>query len=68
MPTTIERSHSNGAKPVTTAYSPPSPPPRRPPGKDDTSGYWAAFSLLLGEEPMVIVPLDPHDYKLAWCA
>jgi nitrite reductase (NO-forming) len=49
MPATIERPHSNG----TRAYSPPPPPPRRP-RSDDNSGYWAAFSLLLG---MLVVVL-----------
>ena len=49
MPATIERPHSNG----THAYSSP-PPPRRPRVGDDNSGYWAAFSLLLGMLVVVI--------------
>src|SRR5512132_2291562 len=44
MPQTAERTRgANGAQP----YSPPPPPPRRR-RESDNSGYWAAFSLLLG--------------------
>jgi nitrite reductase (NO-forming) len=50
MPRTAERTQSaNGAQP----YSPPPPPPRRR-RESDNSGYWAAFSLLLG---MLVVVL-----------
>src|SRR5512133_2574014 len=50
MPQTAERTQSaNGAQP----YSPPPPPPRRR-RQSDNSGYWAAFSLLLG---MLVVVL-----------
>jgi hypothetical protein len=50
MPETAERTESaNGAQP----YSPPPPPPRRR-RESDNSGYWAAFSLLLG---MLVVVL-----------
>ena len=50
MPTTIQPKQTNGTKP---AYTPPSPPPRRP-RDSDNSGYWAAFSLLLGMLVVVI--------------
>jgi nitrite reductase (NO-forming) len=43
MPTILERTRTNGA--IQPAQPPPSLPPQRP---DDNSGYWAAFSLLLG--------------------
>jgi nitrite reductase (NO-forming) len=46
MSATVQRPLSNGTEPLST-YPPPPPPPRRP-RKDDNSGYWAAFSLLLG--------------------
>jgi nitrite reductase (NO-forming) len=50
MPQTSERTRgANGAQP----YSPPPPPPRRR-RESDNSGYWAAFSLLLG---MLVVVL-----------
>jgi nitrite reductase (NO-forming) len=50
MPETAERTESaNGAQP----YAPPPPPPRRR-RESDNSGYWAAFSLLLG---MLVVVL-----------
>jgi len=49
MPSTLERPRTNGQP----TYSPPPPPPRRT-RKDDNSGYWAAFSLLLG---MLVVVL-----------
>jgi nitrite reductase (NO-forming) len=50
MPQTAERTRgANGAQP----YSPPPPPPRRR-RESDNSGYWAAFSLLLG---MLVVVL-----------
>src|SRR5919198_2382860 len=51
MPTTQERQRTNGGRPA--AYTPPAPPPRRP-RQSDNSGYWAAFSLLLG---MLVVVL-----------
>jgi nitrite reductase (NO-forming) len=40
MPATLERPQANGT------YTPPRPPRR--PRETDNSGYWAAFSLLLG--------------------
>jgi nitrite reductase (NO-forming) len=49
MPQTAERTQTNGAQP----NSPPPPPPRRR-RQSDNSGYWAAFSLLLG---MLVVVL-----------
>jgi nitrite reductase (NO-forming) len=50
MPQTAERTQgANGAQ----SYSPPPPPPRRR-RESDNSGYWAAFSLLLG---MLVVVL-----------
>src|SRR6266511_5495235 len=52
MPATRERLQSNSAKPAVT-YSAP-PPPRSPRRQSDNSGYWAAFSLLLG---MLVVVL-----------
>jgi nitrite reductase (NO-forming) len=51
MTSTVEQPRTNGAR---RASSPPPPPPRRSPRKDDNSGYWAAFSLLLG---MLVVVL-----------
>jgi nitrite reductase (NO-forming) len=51
MPATIEHSQGNGA--TRPAYSPPPRPPRRP-RQEDNSGYWAAFSLLLGMLVVVI--------------
>jgi nitrite reductase (NO-forming) len=50
MPSTLEQTRTNGQP----TYSPPPPPPRRTQRKDDNSGYWAAFSLLLG---MLVVVL-----------
>src|SRR5215475_3312371 len=50
MPSTLEQPRTNGRP----EYSPPPPPPRRTQRKDDNSGYWAAFSLLLG---MLVVVL-----------
>src|SRR5215471_6251010 len=50
MPSTLEQPRTNGQP----TYSPPPPPPRRTRRKDDNSGYWAAFSLLLG---MLVVVL-----------
>jgi nitrite reductase (NO-forming) len=52
MPATRERLQTNSAKPAVT-YSAP-PPPRSPRRQSDNSGYWAAFSLLLG---MLVVAL-----------
>jgi nitrite reductase (NO-forming) len=52
MPSTVERTPANGTQPL-GSYSPPPSPPRRP-RKDDNSGYWAAFSLLLGMLVVVI--------------
>jgi nitrite reductase (NO-forming) len=46
MPTTIERRQSDGVIPAPVSSPPPSPPRRR--RDSDNSGYWAAFSLLLG--------------------
>jgi nitrite reductase (NO-forming) len=46
MPATRDRLQTNGARPAAT-YSTP-PPPRSPRRQTDNSGYWAAFSLLLG--------------------
>jgi hypothetical protein len=51
MPQTVERTQTNGAQPT---YSPSPPPPRHTQRQDDNSGYWAAFSLLLG---MLVVVL-----------
>src|SRR5690348_18510454 len=53
MSTTLERAKTDGAN-GTTPYSPPPPPPRRRRRASDNSGYWAAFSLLLG---MLVVVL-----------
>jgi nitrite reductase (NO-forming) len=50
MPATGERTQANGTR---RDYSPPSLPPRRQ-RNGDNSGYWAAFSLLLG---MLVVVL-----------
>jgi len=50
MSSTLEQHGTNGQP----TYAPPPPPPRRSPRKDDNSGYWAAFSLLLG---MLVVVL-----------
>jgi nitrite reductase (NO-forming) len=50
MPATGERTQTNGTP---RNYSPPPLPPRRQ-RSDDNSGYWAAFSLLLG---MLVVVL-----------
>src|SRR5689334_4009654 len=50
MPTTLEQPRANGQP----THSPPPPPPRRTQRKDDNSGYWAAFSILLG---MLVVVL-----------
>jgi copper-containing nitrite reductase len=52
MPETAERTRTNGARPL-TPYSPPRPPRQRR-SSSDNSGYWAAFSLLLG---MLVVVL-----------
>jgi nitrite reductase (NO-forming) len=52
MPATRERLQTNSGKPAVT-YSAP-PPPRSPRRQSDNSGYWAAFSLLLG---MLVVAL-----------
>jgi nitrite reductase (NO-forming) len=52
MPATRERLQTDGARPAVT-YSTP-PPPRSPRRQTDNSGYWAAFSLLLG---MLVVVL-----------
>jgi nitrite reductase (NO-forming) len=52
MPATRERLQTNSAQPAVT-YSAP-PPPRSPRRQSDNSGYWAAFSLLLG---MLVVAL-----------
>jgi hypothetical protein len=51
MPATVERTQANGTQPITP------PPPPRPPRRQrdsDNSGYWAAFSVLLG---MLVVVL-----------
>src|SRR6476660_633079 len=53
MSTTLERATTDGAN-GTPPYSPPPPPPRRRRRASDNSGYWAAFSLLLG---MLVVVL-----------
>lgn len=50
MPATVERTQANGTEPITP--SPPRPPRRQ--RASDNSGYWAAFSLLLG---MLVVVL-----------
>jgi nitrite reductase (NO-forming) len=50
MPSTLEQPKTNGRP----TYSAPPPPPRRTQRKHDNSGYWAAFSLLLG---MLVVVL-----------
>jgi nitrite reductase (NO-forming) len=50
MPATIERTHTNGTQ---ATYIPPPRPPRQP-RSSDNSGYWAAFSLLLGMLVVVI--------------
>jgi nitrite reductase (NO-forming) len=50
MPATLERRPTNGTR---STYSPPPPPPRRQ-RSGDNSGYWAAFSLLLGMLVVVI--------------
>src|SRR5262249_22164894 len=50
MPSTLEQPRTN-SRPT---QSPPPPPPRRTQRKGDNSGYWAAFSLLLG---MLVVVL-----------
>jgi nitrite reductase (NO-forming) len=50
MPATTERTQTNGTQPT---HTPPSPPPRQP-RSSDNSGYWAAFSLLLGILVVVI--------------
>jgi nitrite reductase (NO-forming) len=50
MPATIERPYANGTPPV---YTPPPRPPRER-RSSDNSGYWAAFSLLLGILVVVI--------------
>ena len=50
MPATLERRPTSGTR---STYSPPPPPPRRQ-RSGDNSGYWAAFSLLLG---MLVVVL-----------
>jgi nitrite reductase (NO-forming) len=52
MPATRERLQTNGAQP--TASHPVPPPPRSPRRQSENSGYWAAFSLLLG---MLVVAL-----------
>jgi nitrite reductase (NO-forming) len=52
MPATRERLQTNGAKPAVTHSAPR--PPRSPRRQTDNSGYWAAFSLLLG---MLVVAL-----------
>ena len=49
MPTIVERTQTNG-RPTST---PPPRPPRQAP-RSDNSGYWAAFSLLLGMLVVVI--------------
>ena len=50
MPATTERRQANGTRPT---YTPPPQPPRRS-RSNDNSGYWAAFSLLLGILVVVI--------------
>ena len=52
MQGTLERERANGA-PQTISFQTP-PPPRGSRRRDDNSGYWAAFSLLLG---MLVVVL-----------
>jgi nitrite reductase (NO-forming) len=52
MPATRERLPTNSAKPAATYTAPPTP--RSPRRQTDNSGYWAAFSLLLG---MLVVAL-----------
>jgi nitrite reductase (NO-forming) len=49
MPTTVERTQTNG-RPRSTL--PPRPPRQAP--RSDNSGYWAAFALLLGMLVVVI--------------
>ena len=50
MPATTERRLANGTRPT---YTQPPQPPRRS-RSNDNSGYWAAFSLLLGILVVVI--------------
>jgi nitrite reductase (NO-forming) len=66
MPATTERPQSDGSS--RPAYTPPPRPPRRP-RQDDNSGYWAAFSLLLGMLVVVIgtvaiwIGFSAHDAR-----
>ena len=68
MSTTLERAKTDGAK-SKIPYSPPTPPPRRPRRTSDNSGYWAAFSLLLGMLVVVLgfvavwMGLSAHDAR-----
>ena len=68
MSTTLERAQTDGAK-SKIPYSPPTPPPRRPRRTSDNSGYWAAFSLLLGMLVVVLgfvavwMGLSAHDAR-----
>jgi len=50
MPATAERAQTNGTRSTST---PPPRPPRHGP-RTDNSGYWAAFSLLLGMLVVVV--------------
>ena len=52
MSATVQKPLNNGTQ-SPSSYSPPPRPPRRQ-RKDDNSGYWAAFSLLLGMLVVVI--------------